>query len=203
MLRRRAGRLLDPGLVDAFLSRADELLEPARQESVWDVVLEAEPQPRPWIPPSRLPDLARAFADFADLQSVFTLRHSTDVAELAQVAGTSMGLDSAQVTLVQQAGLMHSLGRVSVSNAIWEKRGKLTGAERERVQLYPHFTERVLDHAAMLKPLSRLASATQERLDGSGYHRGLPASMLPASERVLAAADVYRALLEENLTVRR
>jgi len=85
-----------------------------------------------------------------------------------------------------------------VSNAIWEKRGRLTGAERERVQLYPYFTERVLDHAAMLQPLSRLAGATQERLDATGYHRGLPANMLGEGARLLAAADVYRALLEEK-----
>ena len=50
----------------------------------------------------------------------------------------------------------------------------------------------------MLKPLSKVAGATQERLDGSGYHRGLPASMLSECARVLAAADVYRALLEEK-----
>ena len=91
MLRRRAGRVLDPDLVDAFLGKADELLEPVTQESVWEMVLEAEPQPRPWIPPSRVPGLARAFADFAHLQSVFTVGHSTNVAELAQVAATGIG----------------------------------------------------------------------------------------------------------------
>src|SRR5205814_2650092 len=53
-----------------------------------------------------------------------------------------------------------------------------------------------LSQSPLLAPLARIAAAHHERLDGSGYHRGVPGSMLPLPARVLAAADVYRALTE-------
>jgi len=91
---------------------------------------------------------------------------------------------------------MHDLGRASVSNGIWDKPDRLTTAEWERVRLHPYYTERVLEKAPALRPLARLAGGHHERLDGSGYHRGDPAALLPLSSRILAAADAYHAMTE-------
>ena len=85
---------------------------------------------------------------------------------------------------------------MGVSNAIWDKRGPLGAGEWERVRLYPHVTERMLQQAASLEPITRIAVQVQERLDGSGYPRGLRGSAIPRPARVLAAADVYQALRE-------
>jgi 2-polyprenyl-3-methyl-5-hydroxy-6-metoxy-1,4-benzoquinol methylase len=68
--------------------------------------------------------------------------------------------------------------------------------ERERVRLHPYLTERILCASAVLAPLGALAAQHHERLDGSGYPRGLQANMLSPSARLLAAADVYQAMLE-------
>jgi DNA-binding NarL/FixJ family response regulator len=54
----------------------------------------------------------------------------------------------------------------------------------------------VLARPARLGELGRLAAAHHERLDGSGYHRCVPASLLSSAARVLAAADAYRAMIE-------
>ncbi len=59
-------------------------------------------------------------------------------------------------------------------------------------------TERVVVRPAILRPLAPLAGSVQERLHGSGYHRGLPAAMLSREARLLAAADVYQAITEER-----
>jgi hypothetical protein len=83
MVRRRAGGQHDPQVADAFLKRSDDLLDAVETDSVWDAVLAAEPEPRPWLPESRIDDTARAFADFTDLKSPYTLGHSTGVAKLA------------------------------------------------------------------------------------------------------------------------
>ncbi len=72
---------------------------------------------------------------------------------------------------LRRAALAHDLGRVGVSNAIWEKPGPLGFGEWERVRLHPHFTERAFAHSPTLAPVGRLAGAHHERLDGSGYHR--------------------------------
>jgi HD-GYP domain-containing protein (c-di-GMP phosphodiesterase class II) len=94
------------------------------------------------------------------------------------------------------AGLLHDLGRLGISNAIWDKREELTPSERERVRMQPYLTERMLCTLPVLEPLASLASSHQERLDGSGYPRGLTRDLLSPAARLLAAADVYRAMRE-------
>jgi HD-GYP domain-containing protein (c-di-GMP phosphodiesterase class II) len=83
-----------------------------------------------------------------------------------------------------------------VDPRIWEKSGLLTADEWEQVRLHPYHTERVLVRSPFLAPLARIASAHHERMDGSGYHRGLNAASLPPAARLLAAADAYRAKTE-------
>ena len=68
---------------------------------------------------------------------------------------------------------MHDFGRLGVSNAIWDKRGPLTRAELERVRLHPYLSERMLAFSPVLAPLGAIAVQHHERLDGSGYPRGL------------------------------
>ena len=63
------------------------------------------------------------------------------------------------------------------------------------MQLYPYLTDRVLRRGSLAQ-LADTASASQERLDGSGYPRGLAGSALPMPARLLAAADLYQALCE-------
>jgi HD-GYP domain-containing protein (c-di-GMP phosphodiesterase class II) len=133
-----------------------------------------------------------AAADFADLKSPYTIGHSRGVADLvAGAAGTG-----ADARALGAAALVHDLGRVGVSAALWAKPGALTRAEWERVRLHPYTTERVLDRADSLRALARLAGAHHERLDGSGYHRAVPAAVLSREARLLAAADALHALTE-------
>jgi HD-GYP domain-containing protein (c-di-GMP phosphodiesterase class II) len=100
------------------------------------------------------------------------------------------------VTRVRRAALAADLGRVGVSNAIWEKAGPLGFGEWERVRLHPHFTERAFAQSQELAPIGVLAGSHHERLDGSGYHRGTRAPGLDQPARVLAAADCYAAMRE-------
>ncbi len=198
LVAQRSGTDFSPEVAAAFTRRADFLLESISAESVWDQVLEAEPTSRPWLPATRLDAMAAAFADFADLKSPFTLGHSPGVAQLAESAARRLRMDDNEVASVRRAALLHHLGRVGVANGIWDKPGRLSGGEWERVRLYPYHTERIVSRAAAFAGLAPLAGSAQERLDGSGYHRGLPAAVIPNGARVLAAADVYQAMTEER-----
>ncbi|HVS06084.1 MAG TPA: HD domain-containing phosphohydrolase [Candidatus Dormibacteraeota bacterium] len=194
---RRAGTELDPDLARMFVTNADDLLAPMEAGSLWDAALDAEPEPQRCVPRFRLQEIAAAFADFTDLKSPLMMGHSKSVAELAARAGGLLGMDRELLTTLKIAALLHDLGQVSVPNGIWEKRDRLSPGEFERVRLHPYFTERILSHSALLAPYGQLAGLHHERLDGSGYHRGLRAANLPAAARVLAAADTYHALIEE------
>ena len=91
---------------------------------------------------------------------------------------------------------MHDLGRLGVPNTIWDKPGPLSHAETERVRLHPYYTERMLACSAALAPLAAIAVQHHERMDGSGYPRGLSGAAVSPAGRLLAAADFYQARTE-------
>jgi len=97
---------------------------------------------------------------------------------------------------VRRAGWLHDMGRVGVSAAVWEKPGPLTGGEWEQVRLHSYHTERLLARIPALSELARTAASDHERLDASGYHRGVGAQQLSPVARVLAAADAWCAMTE-------
>jgi len=196
LARRRAGGQLDPRLVATLVEHAGELLATIDAPSVWDRFLGAEPTPRRSASAQRLDDVARAFAQFADLKSTWTLGHSTGVAELATRAAEIAGLGEAERIDLRRAAWLHDLGRVSVANGVWDKPGRLTVAEWERVRMHAYWTERALWQARPLRPLAQLAAGAHERCDGTGYHRSLPGAMIARSARLLAAADAYHAMRE-------
>ena len=138
----------------------------------------------------------RAVADFVDLKSPYTLGHSPAVAELSATAGRKLGMSDADVDTLYRAGLVHDLGRLGVSNGIWDKAEALGAGERERIRLYPYLTERILSQAPELARLGAIAVQHRERLDGSGYPRGLTGASLSVAARTLAAADAYQSLRE-------
>lgn len=196
MAREREGTSYDPHMVECFCQQAPQLLAGLEQEPSWEAVLSLEPGKRTRLSAEQFDQACRAIADFADIKSPYTLGHSVGVAELAAQAARNLGLPEADRVAIRRAGLLHDVGRVAVSAGIWGKPGPLSEKEWERVRLHPYYTERVLARPAMLARLGALAALHHERLDGSGYYRGLPASMLSPAARVLAAADVYHAMTE-------
>jgi HD-GYP domain-containing protein (c-di-GMP phosphodiesterase class II) len=195
-VRRRAGSIFDPAIADMFVAHAAELLEAASRGDPRRRVLEAEPEPVRFVPITRLPELAAAFGDLADLKTPFTYGHSAGVARLARAAGESLGLDMEALARLEVAALLHDLGRVAISNAVWEKPGPLTSGEWEQVRLHPYHSERILSCTAVLEPMAALAGMHHERMDGSGYHRGCTAAQMSFPARVLAAADALQAMTQ-------
>jgi HD-GYP domain-containing protein (c-di-GMP phosphodiesterase class II) len=143
-----------------------------------------------------LGEACRVLGDYADQKSFGTLGHSRAVAEVAEAAGWRLGLQPDEVAQLRCAAWLHDLGRVAVSSAVWEKPGPLTGGEWEQVRLHSYHSERLLSRIPGLSELAHTAACDHERMDGSGYHRGLTAAQLSPSARVLAAADVWCAMLE-------
>ncbi len=196
ILRRRAKGMYDAAIVTCFCQHADSMFEEPGDASLWEAVLAAEPGAQHAIPEADLESTLHAVADFVDLKSVYTLGHSSGVAALAEEAVRRCGLPEADARAIRYAALLHDLGRIGIPTSIWEKPGSLTETEWERVRLHPYYTERILVRSKGLAALGALAAAHHERIDGSGYHRAMPASLLSMSARILAVADVYHALCE-------
>jgi HD-GYP domain-containing protein (c-di-GMP phosphodiesterase class II) len=194
--RRRRGTEFDPDLVDRFCGIAPVLLPHLDATPSWEALIEAEPALGGRLSAAELHAALEAVGDFADLKSPYFAGHSRAVAQLVREAASHYGLPEDEATRVCRAALIQDLGRLGVSNAIWDKRGPLSQAELERVRLHPYLAERVLARPDALRELGELAVLHHERLDGSGYPRGLSAGALPPAARLLAAADCYQAMLE-------
>jgi len=190
------GRQFDPGVADLLAAEADRILPALDLVSAWDAVIAAEPALAVVLSPDELDAALLAIARFVDLKSPYFLGHAQAVADLAGEAGARLAMPEEEVRLLRRAGLLHGLGRLGISNTIWDKRGPLGIGERERVRLQPYLTERMLRQSDALAPVAGIIVQHRERLDGSGYPRGLTGGGIGRPARILAAADAYQAMRE-------
>ncbi|MFP5318001.1 MAG: HD domain-containing phosphohydrolase [Acidimicrobiia bacterium] len=197
ILHARRGRAYDPAVVDVVLrSRDDGDAAGDNGGGAWDAALAAEPGPTQLAGPGEVDTVLEAVADFADLYIPWTRGRAHRVAQVARDAARACGLTGAEAHRVWRAGLVQDVGRVGVAAGVWNHPGPLDAAAWEQVRLHPYLTERVLTRCAGLAGLAAVAGAHQERLDGSGYHRGCQEGEITTAARLLAAADVLVATTE-------
>ena len=100
---------------------------------------------------------------------------------------------------LRRAALLHDIGKLAISNRILDKPARADAPRSSRrIREHPLVTAQILERVPGFAQLAPLASAHHERLDGSGYPRGLAADELDVPMRVLAVADVYEALTSER-----
>jgi HD-GYP domain-containing protein (c-di-GMP phosphodiesterase class II)/DNA-binding CsgD family transcriptional regulator len=193
---RQAGSQFDPAVATALCDDPEPILGDLDSAHTWTAVIDAEPALRMTVSGAGFDDALLAIADFVDLKSPYTLGHARAVAELASATADRLGWPDEDAHMLRRAALVHDLGRLGVSNAIWDKPGPLGVGEWERVRLHPYLTERMLYQSEALAPLAAIAVQHRERLDGSGYPRGLAGAAISRPARVLAAVDAYQSMRE-------
>ncbi len=197
VVRRRGGGAFDPEIANVFADNADELLTVESSDgSIWEEFLAMEPKPHRMLDPDGFNRALRALADFADMVSPRMTGHSQGVADLAYAAAGVVGFNNEARQTLRQAALVHDLGRTAIDPRTWQKPSPLSADEWEKVRLHPYHTSRVLAHASSLQGLAELACCHHEKLDASGYHRGVPGAALNPAARFLAAADAFHAMGE-------
>jgi HD-GYP domain-containing protein (c-di-GMP phosphodiesterase class II) len=198
LVRKRGGGQFDPRLASVVDSDGDLLLADLDGTRTWDAVIEAEPSLAVTLVGHDIDTALEAVANFIDLKSPYFLGHARAVAGLAAAAAGELGLSPEEVRTVRRAALVAGFGRLGVSNSIWDKPGPLGAGELERVRMHPYLTERMLHQSAALSWLGSIAVQLRERLDGSGYPRGLSGASISRPARLLAAADAYQAMRESR-----
>jgi HD-GYP domain-containing protein (c-di-GMP phosphodiesterase class II) len=197
----RSGSWFDPDLVAALKTLRRDQVFWARalgpEPGAHLAALEPEEQAL-LADDAQLDRIAAAFARVIDAKSPYTYRHSEGVAEAAVGIGKTLELEDAELRDLRRAALLHDIGKLGVSNLILDKPARLTEPEMAQVRLHPAFTQQILDRVAAFQAIVQTASAHHERIDGKGYHRGLPGEQLDAASRALAVADVYEALTADR-----
>jgi HD-GYP domain-containing protein (c-di-GMP phosphodiesterase class II)/DNA-binding CsgD family transcriptional regulator len=133
-------------------------------------------------------------ADMIELKLPWLAGYSRKVAALVEAAAAHANLSPAQRQCLGRAALIHGIGRAAVPNTVWERDGRLSAADWEKIRLVPYWTARAGVQIPSLRLEAALASHAYERLDGSGYFRNLDADALGLPHRLLAAACAYVAL---------
>ena len=196
----RSGRWFDPEIarIVRSLEHDPALWEKVHSKNAREFVLQMEPGTAVRASSERIDSICRAFAEVIDAKSPYTFTHSMGVAEAAVDISEGLGLAPQTTVFVRRAALLHDLGKLSVSNAILEKPGKLTDEEWKSMKMHPVYTRVILERISGFKDLAFVAAAHHERLDGKGYPDGLSAEHLPLTARIICVADVYQALCERR-----
>lgn len=129
----------------------------------------------------------------------YTFSHSVNVCILSTVIGLSRGYSEAKLRELALGGLLHDMGKMIVPLEILNKPGKLTQDELTVVQRHSESGFEILRHQQDMPLLaSHIAFQHHEKVDGSGYPRGLRKDEIHEYARIVAIADVYDALISDR-----
>jgi HD-GYP domain-containing protein (c-di-GMP phosphodiesterase class II)/DNA-binding CsgD family transcriptional regulator len=199
VVRTRAGGEVDPSMAATFQRHAAGIFREVMQPSAWDLfVASAAPRDASSENGLDLSAIALSFARCVDLKSPWTLAHSTGVAALCREALARAGAPAVECEAGYVSGLLHDLGRLSVPNGIWDKKGILNALEWQRVRSHASVSEVVVSRSAVLAMYAPAIGTHHERLDGSGYPRQTKGQSSSRVALTLAAADVFHALTEDR-----
>ena len=148
-------------------------------------------QKRLWL------SLIETLATTVDARDQQTAGHSKRVTRYAAVIGKELGLSDADLERLQAAALLHDYGKIAVRDRFLQKPGKLDDAEFAYMKAHAEKTAEFLGYLefpADMREVPLIAAQHHERMDGSGYPKGLRGEAILQGARIVAAADVFDAL---------
>ena len=124
----------------------------------------------------------------------YTAGHQKRVADLARAIAGEMGLAADQREGLRMAGTIHDLGKVSIPAEILSKPTKLSEIEYQLIQVHPQIGYDILKEIEFPWPIAEMVLQHHERMNGSGYPRGLQGEAISIEARILMVADVVEAM---------
>lgn len=109
-----------------------------------------------------------------------------------------MNLSHDVLNEIEIAGLMHDIGKISVSEAVLNKPDRLTESEYEEIKRHPESGYQILKAVDSYSFLAEYALSHHERWDGEGYPRGLKGEEIPMIARIISVADAFEAMTSER-----
>lgn len=146
-------------------------------------------------------DYERVLATMGILKAVedsnYTVNHSLRVGKLVKAVATDLNLDKETVFLITRAAYFHDIGKIKVPAEILFKKNKLTDDEFGIVKKHPIHGKEILESIGLIRE-SEIVFQHHEKLDGSGYPRGLKNDKVNGLSQILAVVDVFDALTSDR-----
>ncbi|MDQ9169754.1 PAS domain S-box protein [Oxalobacteraceae bacterium R-40] len=139
-------------------------------------------------------DSIQAIATMVELRDPYTAGHEARVANLAAAIAHELGLDRERIEGIKLASLIHDVGKIKVPAEILNKPGRLSAIEFELIKLHPQSGYEVLKDIQFPWPIARIVYEHHERVDGTGYPRGLRGDEILLDSKILAVADVVESM---------
>lgn len=139
-------------------------------------------------------DTIGALIKTEEAKDLYTCGHSERVTRIALAIAKELSLDEGKMNVINRAGILHDIGKIGLSDAILNKKEKLTDDEFEMIKKHPE------NAVAILQPLKFLAAEKEvivqhhERYDGKGYPKGLTAGEISFEAMIISVADAFDAM---------
>lgn len=140
-----------------------------------------------------------ALSKLIEMKEYYTYGHQKRVSELSVLVAKKMQLDEDKINTIKYAGLLHDIGKVEVPIEILNKPSQLTRNELDLVKLHSYYGYEILKTIDFPYPLAEIVYQHHERIDGSGYPRGLKGDEILLEAKILSVCDVVEAISTQRV----
>jgi putative nucleotidyltransferase with HDIG domain len=132
-------------------------------------------------------------------KDAYLLEHSINVATLITIFAKHLRLDRAVIEEIATGALLHDIGKIKVDDQVLNKPGKLSDSEFEQMKQHAQYSFDIVSEAGLSEISCQVAGFHHERLDGSGYPKGLSNGEISDFVRMASIVDVFDALTAERV----
>ena len=140
-------------------------------------------------------------ASSIDARDKITSGHSSRVKMYASLIAQEFGMEKNDIYILEKAAALHDIGKIGIRDSVLQKEGKLTPEEYKHIQEHVEITHHILEKIHMsedFQQITNIACSHHEKIDGSGYYRGLKGEEIPFGGRILAVSDVFDAITSKR-----
>lgn len=141
-----------------------------------------------------LDGIVKTLSKIIETRDSYTSGHEDQVAKIACKIAKEMKLTEEQIAAIHVAATLHDIGKISVPSEILTKPGRLSDLEREIIKTHCKVANDILINIEFPYPVAEIIFQHHERMDGSGYPRGLKGDKIVIEARIIGAADVMDAM---------
>ena len=140
----------------------------------------------------------KTLAATIDAKDPYTRGHSQRVMEYSLLAGGNLSLSPEEMEILEYAGILHDIGKISIDSSILTKPSALNDDEWEKIEEHPTIGANLLRGISFLEKASDLVLYHHEKYDGKGYPTGLGGEQLPLGARIIAVADAFDSMTTDR-----
>ena len=130
----------------------------------------------------------------SSLRDQYTSAHEEQVSKISVAIGKRRGLSDHELLGIRLGALVHDIGKMAIPSEILNKSGPLMPAEMQLIRIHPEMGGKIFSHLKTPWPIVEMIEQHHERMDGSGYPKGLRNEQITLEARIIAVADVFNSM---------